>query len=305
MKSIQSIGYIGIGIMGEPMAANLMKAGFDVSVWNRTAAKCDALRKQGATVAESPAALAAAEPDVICINVSDTHDVEAVLFGDDKLEGVASAAKPGLIVIDHSTISPVATQGFAKRLTNQGVAFLDAPVSGGDVGAKNGTLSVMVGGPPEAFKQCAALFEAVGKNITHLGPAGMGQVCKACNQIAVSCNLLGVCEAMALAKKCGLDLHKMIEVVAGGAAGSWQLANLGPRIADGDHNPGFMIDLVLKDLAIVADTARQQALPLAGTSLAESFFRAVKADESSDGGKLGTQAMAKTIEKLGGFEFAE
>lgn len=302
MQTIQTIGYIGIGIMGEPMATNLMKAGFDVTVWNRTSSKCDALKQQGADVAESPAAIAAAGPDVICINVSDTPDVEAMLFGE---QGVASTAKPGLIIIDHSTISPVATQEFADRLANQGVVFLDAPVSGGDVGAKNGTLSIMVGGAKKAFDQCAKLFEAVGKNITHLGAAGMGQVCKACNQIAVSCNLLGVCEAMALAKKCGLDLHKMVEVVSGGAAGSWQLANLGPRIAEGDHNPGFMINLVLKDLAIVADTARKQALPLTGTSLAESYFRAVKADASVDGGMLGTQGMARTLEQLGGFEFTD
>ncbi len=302
MQPIQSIGYIGMGIMGAPMATNLLRAGFDVGVWNRSSDKCNPLKEQGAKVAASPAALAAGEPDVICINVSDTPDVETVLFGD---EGVATGAKEGLIVIDHSTISPVATQDFAARLAEQGVTLLDAPVSGGDVGAINGTLSIMVGGSQEAFDRCEKLFNAVGKNITHLGPAGMGQVCKACNQIAVSCNLLGVCEAMALAKKCGLDLHKMIDVVSGGAAGSWQLANLGPRIADGDHDPGFMIDLVLKDLAIVVDTARKQTLPLAGTNLAESYFRAVKANPSIDGGKLGTQAMARTLEQLGGFQFDE
>lgn len=306
MPDIRDIGYIGMGIMGSAMAGNLIKAGFNVSVWNRTAGKCDALMEQGAKVAASPRAMAEANPDVICLNVSDTPDVEEVLFGAD---GVAGGAAAGLIVIDHSTISPEATQQFAARLAEQGVTLLDAPVSGGDVGARNGTLSIMVGGPPVTFDRCKPLFDAVGKSITHLGPAGMGQVCKACNQIAVSCNLLGVCEAMALAKKCGLDLAKMIEVVSGGAAGSWQLANLGPRIARGDYDPGFMIDLVLKDLAIVADTARQRNLPLAGTAIAEGYFRAVKADDTDgDGantGRLGTQAMAKTIEKLGGFQFAQ
>lgn len=297
MPEIKTVGYIGMGIMGRAMAANLINAGFDVTVWNRTAAKCDALRERGATVADSPRAMAEAGSDVICLNVSDTPDVEEVLFG---VDGVAAGASAGLIVIDNSTISPVATQDFAARLAEQGVTLLDAPVSGGDVGAQKGTLSIMVGGEAGAFAMCKKLFDAVGKNITHLGPAGMGQVCKACNQIAVSCNLLGVCEAMALAKKCGLDLAKMVEVVSGGAAGSWQLANLGPKIAAGDHDPGFMIDLVLKDLAIVADTARKSALPLNGTSLAEGYFRAVKAD---DGGALGTQAMAKTLETLGGFRF--
>ena len=301
MTDIRSIGYIGMGIMGRAMAANLVKAGFAVTVWNRTASKCEALKERGATVAGSPRALAQAGPEVICINVSDTPDVEQVIFGED---GVASGARRGLIVIDHSTISPVATQDFARRLDERGVTLLDAPVSGGDVGAQKGTLSIMVGGPDEPFARCRPVFEAVGKSITHLGPVGMGQVCKACNQIAVACNLMGVCEAMAMARKCGLDVGKMIEVVSGGAAGSWQLANLGPRIAGGDYAPGFMIDLALKDLAIVADTARQRALPLAATALAESYWRAVKADaDGHDGGRLGTQAMAKTLEKLGGFRF--
>jgi 3-hydroxyisobutyrate dehydrogenase-like beta-hydroxyacid dehydrogenase len=296
---IQHVGYIGIGIMGRAMAANLLKAGFGVTVWNRTPRKCDPLKEQGAAVAESPADLASRGPDAICINVSDTPDVEQVLFGD---AGVCAGAKDGLVVIDHSTISPDATRDFAERLAKQRVALVDAPVSGGDVGAQKGTLSIMVGSPSgEVFDRCLPLFQAMGKSITHVGPTGMGQVCKACNQIAVSCNLIGVCEALALARKSGLDLDKMIGVVSGGAAGSWQLANLGPKIAAGDHAPGFMIDLVLKDLAIVADAARRLHLPLNATALAEGYFRAVKAD---DGGKLGTQAMARTLEKLGSFGFA-
>jgi 3-hydroxyisobutyrate dehydrogenase len=295
---IRRVGYIGMGIMGRAMAANLLKAGFDVTVWNRTAEKCGPLAEAGAKVADSPAAMAADRPDAILTNVSDTPDVEAVLFGE---HGVIEGAAAGLIVIDNSTISPVATQQFADRLSGRGVTLVDAPVSGGDVGAKAGTLSIMVGAPDdEVFARCLPVFQAMGKSITHVGPTGMGQVCKACNQIAVSCNLLGVCEALALAKRSGLDLKKMIEVVSGGAAGSWQLANLGPKIADGDYAPGFMIDLVLKDLAIVADTARKHHLPLSGTGLAEAYFRAAKAD---GGGELGTQAMAKTLEKLGGFEF--
>ena len=185
-------------------------------------------------------------------------------------------------------------------MEEKGVIYLDAPVSGGDVGAQKGTLSIMVGGDDAAFKRCLPLFEAMGKSIMHLGPAGMGQVCKACNQICVTLNLMGVCEAMALAKQSGLDLGKMIEVVSGGAAASWQLANLAPRIAAGDHAPGFMIDLVLKDLALVAEAARATKLPLAGTALGESYFRAVAAN---GGGRLGTQAMARTLEQLGKFRF--
>lgn len=296
-SSIQNVGYIGMGIMGSAMAANLLKAGFRVTVWNRTKSKAQPLLDQGAAWADSPADMAAAGPDVICTNVTDTADVEHVLFGSD---GIASKAKKGLIVIDNSTISPVATQDFARRLADIGVTLLDAPVSGGDVGARNGTLAIMVGGPKEAFDKCLPLFQAVGKAITHLGDSGAGQVCKACNQISVVGNLLATCEALAMAKQCGLDVEKMIQVVGGGAGGSWQLTNLGPRIARGDHDPGFMVDLVLKDLNIVAQTAREKKLPLTVTALAETYFRAVQAD---GGGRLGTQAVAKVLEKLGAFKF--
>lgn len=300
-KTITHVGYVGLGIMGSAMAANLLRASYKLTVWNRTprASTLDPLKQLGASVADSPAAVAAAGAEVICINVTDTPDVEAVLFGP---KGIASAAKPGLIVVDHSTISPQATQRFAERLAEKGIMFLDAPVSGGDVGARNGTLSIMVGGSAEAYQTVLPVLERMGRAITHLGPAGMGQVCKACNQVAVSLNLLGVVEAMALAKKCGLDVKKMIDVVSAGAGGSWQLTNLGPRIAKGDHAPGFMIDLVLKDLAIVAQAAREQKLPLTGAAVAESYFRAAAAD---GGGRLGTQGMALTLEKLGKFKFAE
>ncbi len=290
--AIKTVGYVGLGTMGAPMAANLLKAGFDVTVWNRTSSKCDPLKEQGAKVAKSPADIAEQGPDVILLNVSDTPDVEAVLFGDD---GIASKAKEGLIVIDNSTISPVATVEFAARLKEQGVTFLDAPVSGGDIGAQKGTLSIMVGGDEAAFNKSKPVFEAMGKNITLLGPAGTGQACKACNQISVCVNLLATCEAISLAKATGLDLDKMIEVVSGGAGGSWQLANLGPKIAAGDYDPGFMVDLVLKDLNIVNDTAREHHLPLVGTAIAERYFHSVAAN---GGGRLGTQAMAQTVNKM-------
>lgn len=295
---IRKVGYVGLGIMGRPMVLNLLDAGYDLLIWNRTAARCQPLVQSGAVVAKSPADLAARGPDVICINVTDTPDVEQVLFGE---TGIARGAKSGLIVIDHSTISPTATQAFAGRLGELGVALMDAPVSGGDVGAKAGTLSIMVGGPAEAFERCLPLFEVVGGNVIHLGETGLGQVCKACNQIAVSCTLMGVCEAMALAKRSGLDLARMIEVVNGGAGSSWQLANLGPKIEVADYAPGFMVDLILKDLAIVAEAARQHQLPLAGTAQAESYFRAVAA---AGGGRLGTQAMARALEDLGAFKFS-
>ena len=298
-EDVKKVGYVGLGIMGGAMAANLLEAGYELVVWNRTASKAAPLAERGAMVADSPADVAAKGAQVVFVNVTDTPDVEEVIFGDD---GIASAAEAGTVVVDNSTINPVATQDFARRLAEQGVEFLDAPVSGGDVGARNGTLSIMVGGSAETFARCLPLFEAMGKSITHLGPAGMGQTCKACNQIAVSLNLLGTCEAMALAKRSGLDLEKMIQVLAGGAAGSWQIANLGPKIADGDLDPGFMVDLVLKDLAIVSDTAREHKLPLTGTALAEGYFRAVAAGGD---GRLGTQARSKVLEKLGQLKFSQ
>ncbi len=289
-QQVQTIGYIGLGIMGSAMAANLRKAGFELLVWNRTKERAERfVRECGGELVASPAAMAARKPDVICLNVTDTPDVEAVLFG---AEGVAQSAEAGLIVVDHSTISPVATRDFAARLAERGVALLDAPVSGGDVGARNGTLSIMVGGDAAAFARCRAMFEAVGKTLHHVGASGAGQTCKACNQIAVVNALQGVCEAIALAHASDLDVKTMIEVVSGGAGGSWQLANLGPRIAAGDFDPGFMVDLVLKDLAIVRDAGRQLGLSLEGTELAEKRFGAVAA---SGGGKLGTQAMAKAV----------
>ena len=297
-ERVTKVGYVGLGIMGAAMAANLLKAGYDLIVWNRTASKARPLADQGAAVAASPADVATKGAEVIFVNVTDTPDVEAVIFGED---GIATAAAPGTIIVDNSTINPVATQGIAQRLADLDVEFLDAPVSGGDVGARQGTLSIMVGGSAAAFDRCLPLLEALGKSITHLGPAGMGQTCKACNQVAVSLNLLGTCEALALAQANGLDLKKMVKVLSGGAAGSWQIANLGPKIADGDLDPGFMVDLVLKDLAIVSDTARENKLPLTGTALAEGYFRAVAA---AGDGRLGTQAMCKVLERLGAFKFA-
>lgn len=297
MPTKSQLGYIGLGIMGLPMARNLMDAGYPMTVWNRTPGKEQPLVQAGATVADSPADLAGCGPNVIFINVTDTPDVEAVIFGE---QGLATTAKPGTIIVDHSTISPDATRGFAKRLAEQGVDFVDAPVSGGDIGAQQGTLSIMVGGRDEAVQAVMPMLEVVGKNIVHLGEPGLGQACKACNQVAGMVTLLGVCEAMALAKQSGLNLRKMIQVVGGGAAGSWQLTNLGPKIAQGDHDPGFMIDLVIKDLAIVLDTAERQGLPLQGTAQVADLFKQVAAQ---GGGRLGTQAVAKAIESAGGFSF--
>lgn len=291
------LGYIGLGIMGQPMALNLIDAGYPLVVYNRTPAKAKPLTDRGAQLAQSPADLASTGPEVIFLNVTDTPDVEQLLFGD---QGLAVSAKPGTIIVDHSTISPDATKRFAQQLAQQQVELVDAPVSGGDIGAKNGTLSIMVGGREQAFQRVKPMLSVVGSSVVHLGEPGMGQACKACNQVAGMVALLGVCEALSLAKQTGLDTNKMIEVVGGGAASSWQLNNLGPKIVQGDHAPGFMIDLVIKDLQIVLDTAKAAGLPMHSTAQAASLFRQVA---EQGGGQLGTQAIAKAFEQAGGFRF--
>ena len=296
---ITKVGYIGLGIMGESMARNILAAGYELVVWNRTLSKCDALKSQGTKVADSPRDLAAAGPEVIFINVSNTQSVEDVIFGDDGLEKGLSA---GQIIIDNSTIDPIATKGFAARLEKMGVGFMDAPVSGGSTGAKNGTLSIMVGGCEDVFQRCLPVLQAIGKTIILLGEAGMGQACKACNQIAVACNLLGVCEAMAYAKKAGLSLDKMLNVVTNGAGSSVQMKNNGPKIAAGDTAPGFKIELLLKDLNIASSSAKELGLPLKATTLIADYLRQLTADGY---GGNGTQTLSRILEKNGNFNFSE
>ncbi len=297
---MKRIGYVGLGIMGEAMAGNLVKAGFDVTVWNRTESKASRLREHGARWAGSPAEVAEVV-EAVCINVTDTPDVEDVIFGRDGILKGNPGDTAELVIIDNSTINPEATRDFAGRLASDGIELLDAPVSGGDVGAMAGTLSVMVGGKEEVFDRCKSVFEAVGKTITYCGPSGAGQATKACNQILCALNLLGTCEAMALAVREGLNLEKMLSVTTAGAGGSWSLANLGPQIATGDMNPGFMVELLNKDLNIVHDEAKSLGLPLPGTHLVADFLRSL---ETAGFGREGTQALSRVIENLGGFRYA-
>jgi 3-hydroxyisobutyrate dehydrogenase len=288
------LGYIGMGIMGKPMARNLLKAGFSLSVYNRTPEKVKDLAAEGASVCSSPRELAE-QVDVIFTNVTDTPDVRAVLFGRD---GVVEGCREGQIVIDNSTISPRETREIAKILAEKGVAFLDAPVSGGDIGAQKGTLSIMVGGDKAVFEACLPYFQAMGSTITWCGESGMGQMTKLCNQILCAVNMVATCECISLAKQAGLDVQTMLDVVTKGAGGSWALANLGPKITQGDLQPGFMVQLIQKDLRLVMEAARSVSLPLPGTALAQQLFTAVEAE---GGGKLGTQAMIRAFERLGKF----
>lgn len=265
-----SIGFVGMGIMGAPMAANLLRAGFPVSVYNRTRLKCEPLAAQGATIADSLPDLAR-HSDVVITIVSDTPDVEAVLFAPD---GLAGALKPGSVVIDMSTISPRATMQFAERLHAQSVELLDAPVSGGESGAKAGTLSIMVGGPEAAYDRCLPVLQGMGKNIVYTGPSGNGQKTKLVNQIVGSLNLLAAVEGLRVALAAGLDADKTIRAVGAGAAGSWMVSNIGPKIAAGDFAPGFSIRLHQKDLRLAKEFVDEMAMDAPGTVLSHRLFTA-------------------------------
>ncbi|MBC8106821.1 MAG: NAD(P)-dependent oxidoreductase [Anaerolineae bacterium] len=288
---MSSLAFIGLGIMGKPMAGHLLGGGNKLVVHSRTKSKADDLLKRGATWAESPMA-AAKGADVIFVCVTDTPDAQEVIMG---ARGIVQSAKPGAIVIDHSTISPTATREMAEALAKKKVTLLDAPVSGGDVGARDATLSIMVGGDESSLTRVEPLLKRIGKNIAHCGPNGAGQLTKLVNQILVSVTNLAVCEAMTFAKRNGLDLAKTIEAVAGGAAGSWQLQNLGPRMAIADNKPGFMVDLQQKDLRLILQRAETENLSLPATSLVHQLFSAAQA---AGHGKDGTQSLFTVLEKL-------
>jgi 3-hydroxyisobutyrate dehydrogenase len=284
------VAFIGLGIMGAPMAGHLLVAGHSLAVNTRTREKAGPLLDRGASWATSPADAARAA-DVVFICVPDTPDVEAVVLGEN---GVLSAAREGMIVVDHSTISPSATRQMNDALRARGAALLDAPVSGGDVGAKNATLSIMVGGDEKAFAQVRPLLEKMGKTITWCGPSGAGQLTKLVNQILVSLTNLAVCEALTFAQAAGLDASKTLAAVGGGAAGSWQLSNLGPRMLAGDFAPGFMIKLQQKDLRLATKAASEAGLDLAGLALVHELFG--KAMQEGRGNE-GTQALFKVVKE--------
>ena len=277
--------------MGQPMAGHLLANGSSLTVHTRTRAKAKALTSQGATWAATPAD-AAKEADFVFLCVPDTPDVEAVLLGE---SGVRQSVRKSAIVIDHSTISPSATRRFARELAAKGAKLLDAPVSGGDVGAKNATLSIMVGGDESAFKKAEPLLRQMGKTITYCGPSGAGQLTKLVNQILVSITNMATCEALVFARRNGLDLEKTINAVAGGAAGSWQLSNLGPRMIKHDFKPGFTIDLQQKDLRLVLQAAEESNASLPAASLVHQLFTAAQA---AGHGKDGTQALFSVLERL-------
>jgi len=282
------IGWIGTGIMGAPMARRLIAGGHRVRVFNRSPEKARALSADGATVAADAAACAKGA-EVVFIMVPDTPDVEATVAR------IEPALKEGQLVVDMSTISPAAERTIAERLKRSGVDYLDAPVSGGDVGARDGTLAIMVGGDATAFERARPLFELMGKRVTYMGAPGAGQMTKLANQIGVALALEAAAEAIKFARAGGLDVSRVIDAIGAGAAGSWQLSNLGPKIIAGDYRPGFFIKLIRKDLRLVIDAARESGIALPGLSLMASMFNSA----SVLGHDLdGTQAVAAALDRL-------
>lgn len=294
----ERIGFIGLGIMGRGMAANILRADFPLTVWNRTPGRADELVAAGAQVATSPADLAA-RSDIVISCVSDTPDVEAVLFGP---QGVIEGARAGMLVIDMSTISPQGAQQFAARLHEHGIGFLDAPVSGGSEGAARGTLSIMVGGPAPLVERAMPVFQAMGKTITHVGDHGAGQTVKLVNQILVVGTMLAISEALVFAQASGVDLEKTLAAVSGGAAGSWMLSNRGPQVIRRDWRPGFTIDLQQKDLRLVLAAADAVGAPMLATSTVFHLYRTL---QKAGLGHEGNHALIKAIERLAGIEVGQ
>ena len=294
----ESIGFIGLGIMGNGMAANLLRAGFNLTVWNRTPGRMSSLLEMGAKAADNPAGVAR-QSDIIITCVSDTPDVEEVVLGPG---GVIEGARPGSLLIDCSTISPNTTKAIAEKLGERGVHMLDAPVSGGSEGAAKGTLSIMIGGEAAQLERAMPALQAMGRTITHVGDHGAGQTAKLVNQVLVVVTMQAVAEALLLAQAGGLDLERTLAAVGGGAAGSWMLNNRGPQVIHRDWRPGFTIDLQQKDLRLVLEAADQLGIPLPSTAQIFQNYRALQ--QAGLGGE-GNHALVKALERLAGMEIGD
>ena len=290
------IGWVGTGVMGASMCGHLIDAGYEATVSNRTESKARGLVERGATLAKTPKAVAEAS-DVIFTIVGFPEDVREVILGP---EGVLAGAKSGSIVVDMTTSQPSLAVEIAKEAKRAGVMALDAPVSGGDVGAREARLSIMVGGEAEAFGAVKPLFERMGKTIVHQGPAGAGQHTKMVNQILIATNMIGVCEALLYGHKAGLDLETVLQSVGSGAAGSWSLSNLGPRIIAGRFEPGFFVEHFLKDMRIALEESKALGLALPGLALAEQLYRAVAAQGHA---RDGTHALMLALASLSGVDW--
>lgn len=294
------VGFIGLGIMGAPQVRNLLRAGFELTVSTRTPGKAEKFAADNSSLGKVQAvttpAQAASMSDIIITMVTDSPDVVAVCRGE---QGIFATAKPGSIIIDMSTISPEVTRELAEEAKAKGCLWLDAPVSGGEKGAIEGTLTIMVGGETEALESVRPVLEAMGKRITHFGAAGNGQSAKLCNQIMTAVNLLSVCEALTFGAKAGLDLATLHQALTGGAANSWSLEVLGKKMIERDFKPAFMVKLQQKDLRLVLGAASSNNTPLPGAALAHQMLAAVEAE---GGGDDGTQSLFRIFERLAGLK---
>ncbi len=293
---MKKIGFIGLGVMGHSMAAHLQDKGYQLYVNNRTKSKAEELLSKGAIWCETPA-LVAKEVDILFTIVGYPKDVEEVYLGKD---GIITALHEGLICCDMTTTKPSLMQKINTIFAEKGVAFADAPVSGGDVGARNATLSFMVGAEEETFNALKPFFEIMGKSINHAGKPGMGQHTKMCNQIVIAGTMIGVSEALVYGAECGLDLNKMVSTISKGAAGCWTLDNLAPRVIKKDFQPGFMIVHFIKDMSIALEEAEKMELELPGLSLVKKLYSSMIQMDKSGRGKLGTQALVLAIQELSG-----
>ena len=284
------IGFIGVGVMGAPMVQNLMKKGHELSVYNRTKEKAAGVVAAGAKWCESAGACAK-DQDVVITIVGYPKDVEEVYFAPG---GILDSAAPGTVLIDMTTTSPRLSERIYAAAKEKGMTALDAPVSGGDVGAQKGTLAIMVGGDREAFERAVPIFEAMGSSICYMGPAGSGQHTKMANQIALGGAIAGVCEAIAYAEACGLKPQEMFDAISTGAAGSWQLTNNGQKIIDGNYAPGFYVKHFIKDMNIALEEAKDRDLPLDVLKLVRDKYDELAA---AGGGDEGTQALIQVLRK--------
>jgi 3-hydroxyisobutyrate dehydrogenase len=287
------IGWIGTGVMGAPMAGHLLAAGYSLTVFNRTRARADALLQKGARWAATPAEVAR-ESDIVFTIVGFPEDVRQTYCGKD---GLMSAARKGQIFVDMTTSPPSLAVDISEAAAKSGVSVLDAPVSGGQAGAENAKLTIMVGGAKEAYEKILPLFQKLGKSVTLLGPAGSGQHCKMVNQILIAGNMLALAESLTYARSCGIDAQMAIDAISQGAAASWSLSNLGPRILKNDFAAGFYVDHFVKDLGIALDEARRMKIPIPMVAQAEQLYIALQAQGH---GRLGTQAIVKAYDALRG-----
>ncbi len=276
------------------MAAHLQRAGHVVRCYNRTRSKTQSIVEAGAQAFDTPRE-AAQDAEIIITMVTDGPDVETVLFGENGALSDTSSTRKGVLCIDMSTISPELTRDLARRASEKGARYLDAPVTGGEVGAQNASLSIMVGGDPNDFEEAKPIFQTLGKTVTYCGAIGSGQSVKLCNQICGVMNLLGVCEALVLGQKMGVELETIIQVVGAGAASSWAMQNLAPKIARGDFAPAFMVDTQQKDNRLIAEAADALGAPIFGTDLARNLWRIA---QSRGWGEEGTQVLFKVLQEM-------